>query len=135
MSVLVMEPNDYSRIYTKMMLVKKHKTVDQNYSYVISQLGDNEIKDLIINLSDLNELSFNKRYNDTSKVMQSKFISFNYSKDFINCPYQFVKYLQCIRYNIETDSNKYTILLDKIINDILASIVCTSEQYNSAKWG
>ena len=132
MSVLVLSPEVYSQIYHRIYMTKENKQCDINYCYELREFTEDTLKAFIVELSNLNEKSYNKRYNEKSKVLQSEFINFNTAK-FIDV-YQFLKYLICIDYNIEIQNKKAVKKLRAIISSVQFAIIDSLPEYKKANW-
>jgi len=132
MSVLVLSPEVYSQIYNRIYMTKSNKQCDINYCQEIRDFNETDLKAFIIELSNLNEKSYNRRYKEKSKVLQSEFINFNSAK-WIDV-FQFLKYLYCIDYNIEIRNKKAVKKLRAIIKDVQFQIIDSLPEYKSANW-
>ena len=134
MSVLCPDPKVYEAIYHKMCAYTFNKTVDINYCSVFSSVTFEQIQEFVTSLCDLNEQSYNKRYNKQTKAGEelSKFINFRFKNPKINT-YQMLKYLQCIQYNIEL-KHENVLILDKAINEISHRIINELPEYQTAKY-
>lgn len=132
MSVLVLSPEVYGQIYNRIYMTKVLRVCNIDYCQEIRDFNEVDLKAFIIELSNLNERSYNRKYKDKSKVMQSEFINFNSAK-WIDV-YQLLKYLNCINYNIEIQNKKAVKKLRAIIKDIQHTIISFLPEYDKAKW-
>lgn len=132
MSVLMVSPEVYSQIYNRIYMTKENKQCDINYCFELREFTGESLKAFIIELSDLNEKSYNRAYKEKSKTFQSEFINFNSAK-FIDV-YQFLKYLYCIDYNIEIKNKKAVKKLRAIIDSVQRAIIDSQPEYKNANW-
>lgn len=151
MSVQTGSPEMFSRLYTKALSMSFNRTLDVNYSETLRQTVEyydtDGIKLRIATLCDLNEDSYNARYDETpNPTLLSYFI------DWYTCEsmdvYQFLKSLYFINYNIEvrtiTDKRQTTSLTDDetktmtwlhdVIADVEKSIIHDLPEYKKAVW-
>ena len=150
MSVLVPDLKIYDAVYEKAWAYGFHKTCDINYCHTLSFNNEDVLKKHILNWLWLNEMSYNRRYEDGATPNLHDFITFRYPK-IINT-YQMLKWLQCIDHNIEIDTIKsgktgmeepFLIpddkmesykLLQKAIKEISSVIISQIPEYRDAKW-
>ena len=151
MSVLVLDVKVFEAIATKLEHMRNHQQIDINYCSVVSNLADKEsIQNLIKKWCYLNELTYNRRYQETVKTYLKDFIDF--SKYRMISTVQLYKYIQCLDYNIEkytiekgySDQNYRGELAEDLVNAInmlkaietgLANtIACNHRDYEKCKW-
>jgi hypothetical protein len=157
MSVLVADLEVYSYVAHVMHKVAYNKVINDHYSHIITKVvGDSidpweESKRLVTEWLNLNERSYNVRYEKQDYANLWNFLQFNHSPEKIDA-YQLLKYLQCIRYNIEvetithkgnhkenpelvTDQQRKDLeVLEAFIADIKNSIINSLPQYKAAKY-
>ena len=82
----------------------------------------------------LNAKSWNTRYNEDEPITEN----LNFNKGKMLNPYQLLKSLECISYQIEgdtlTDSNTFR-YLERMIRELTARILSHIPEYENAKWG
>lgn len=143
MSVLVLDPQVYKLVFDKAMNYQYKREVTQEYCEIFRSMSEEDIKQVIITLCNLNEESFDKRYKqEPDKVKQSKFINLRFDLPKINC-FQMLKYLQCINYNIEIETIERELtsiekdsmkILNIAIEEIKQHIISEIPEYKQAQW-
>lgn len=158
MSVLVLDPKCYSYMHSALKFTAYWTTCDIYYSEAVyhhCKLEDieEETERLIKSWAYLNELTYNVAYNVAGNSMP-EFITFDGARR-VN-PYQLLKYLSCLHYNIELDTiaskKSYSSgpvanvpaltdqmktdfqLLDNWITDIKNAIINNLMPYELANW-
>jgi hypothetical protein len=152
MSVLVPSLKVYEAVYNKAIDYTFRKVVDINYCSCLGRLTEKDIKNHVSNWLYLNELSYIRKYKfrKNEKPELKEFLTFRSNYD-IN-PYQMLKYLECIFYNIEIDTiktghdgkqaeivissimiNSYN-LLKRAIDEIRQAIIGELPEYKAAEW-
>lgn len=151
MSVLVPDLKVYEAVYQKAWSYGFNNTCDINYCSVLKSYNEDHVQQLVKDWLWLNEYSWIRRHDDDgSKPELHEFLSFNHGKK-INT-YQMLKYLECIRYNIELDTiktgktgmedpviipqdklNSYETLV-KAIEEIKSAIINELPEYKQTKW-
>lgn len=151
MSVMILTLNHYKMVYNKACTYRHKKIMDIDYCYTLSSgISYNRLKYLVKDWYKMNVLSYNYRYNRNVTDIEvdsalSAIDSWDYEtiKDKPCSPYQMLKTLQCIRYQIEYDSfnekekDMYRVsleILNRAINDIMDAIVSQIPEYKEAKW-
>lgn len=151
MSVLVLEPESFEGIYSKMKSYTFRKQCDINYSFVLCNCTDTELKRLIESWVWLNEMSYIRAYREDSEPTLFQFLRLGRA-DTPNT-YQTLKWLECLRYNIEIDTIRhgrdssdgkrmikrqvkkdYDTLI-RVIDDIRGAIIAELDDYKNSKWG
>jgi len=150
MSVLFLDPKVFEYVADKINSYKFSKQADINHCSTLSIEDQSEAQKLVVNWAKLNELSYNYHYNEPEKQPTLyKFINFSnyYKVD----TYQFLKYLLCIRYNIELHTiqggrNGFSgqpieqelkdsfDTLNKAIEEIKQAIINELTEYKTANW-
>ena len=151
MSVILLSLNHYKAVYNKACTYRHKKILDIDYCYTLSSgMSDNRIKHLIKQWYQMNYLSYCYRY---GKNIDGKFLQdsnetihnwdYEQIKDKPCNPYQMLKLLQSIRYQIEEDNfkederkfyNTSLQILNRAINSIQDSIISNNPEYKAAKW-
>ena len=150
MSVLVPDLKIYEAVYQKALDYSFRKTCDINYCHTFREISEKKLQQHVKNWLYLNELSYIRRYEDGKKPELHEFLTFRRSGN-VNT-YQMLKFLNCIRYNIEIETIKngktgaeepieisfdmmesYN-LLQKAIEEIMCVIIGEIDQYQEAKW-
>lgn len=150
MSVLVLDIPVFESIYQKAWLYGFNKQVDVNYCHALSFDNEDDLKDHVKNWITLNELSFNRRYDEKNEPFLVNFMKFRHGAKIST--YQMLKYLQCLQYNIELDTirngktgfepkmiitselmESYK-LLERAILEIMQQCINEIPQYKNANW-
>lgn len=150
MSVLVPDLKIYDAVFEKALKYTFHNVCDINYCGILGRQTENQLKKHVCNWLWLNEMSYIRRYQDGSKPDLGDFLTFKSNAN-INT-YQMLKYLECIKYNIEIETIKtgktgnetpflipdekmesYN-LLEKASEEIQCTIISQLPKYKSAKW-
>jgi len=159
MSVLVLEPKKYTQIKNRMISFTFRNICDINYCGTVRDMTEKQIYETVKTWSILNELSYCDKYEGEKFTSLHLFIEESREK---SCNiYQLLKWLQCIKYNIELDTikdkkllktleskeiasynNEQMIMiknplhtLDKMIDEISMNIIKEIEEYKNADWG
>lgn len=146
MSVLILDLKVYEAVYNKAWSYQFNNVCDINYCYTLKKYTENQLKEIIKNWLWLNEMSYNCRYEESNIIELPELLKFYLSgKEPINT-YQMLKYLECIKYNIEISTiiingieipedkkDSYKILKDAV-NEIKNVIISELPQYKKAKW-
>jgi len=143
MSVLVPDLQVYNYLQAAVERMAFNRTVDDFFSQSISSHFQNcpdiskEAKRLILSWLNLNQWSYNKRYPDEQDNIN---LCGMYREDVTHKPLtaiQTLKYLQCVRYNIEIEPDlfkKDLRLLNECIIDLQGSIIGNMEEYKKSTW-
>lgn len=102
MSVLVLDLEVYEAIYEKAIDYTFRNVCDINFCSVLKHKTENQLKKIVFDWLYLNELSYNRRYREENEPHLNQFLKFKSNVN-INT-YQMLKYLECIKYNIELDT-------------------------------
>ena len=143
MSVLMIDVDVYTHVYRKLIQYQFNSQCDINYCETFRRLSEKQIEKLVRTWCDLNEESYNCKYEEPDNKMKlSEFIDFEFNNSKTST-YQLLKWLECINYNIET----YTIdrllteyelkaidTLHKGIEEIKSVIIKEIPAYKEAKW-
>lgn len=151
MSVLVVDLKVYEQIYNKIISFKHNNTVNINYCNTFASWDNEEtIKEVVRNWCWLNEWSFNRKYNEPNEKLY-KLLNLRFSGPACST-YQLLKWLECIRYNIEldtirqgrtADSSKIIIsaellesykYLEAFIQNVMTTCVSQIPEYKAAEW-
>lgn len=152
MSVLVADLKVFEKVYCKAVDYLYRNVCDINYCYTLRRLEHKEhVKEWVKNILFLNEWSYNVRYEDNTKCFLHDFVDFTKYHKTISTV-QMLKYLQCIRYNIEletirtgkTGMDKREIpqnlldsfnILEATIDELKTTIICKLvPEYDTAEW-
>lgn len=150
MSVLVLDPKTIDYIRKGLVFTAYNREVNVHWSGTIhSHFRDKDVEAeadrLMSSLYLLNQRSYSAAYREEDKDHDLwKFVRKTMG---IPCPFQLVKYIQCLLYNIEIDTinSKYeTKVSDQELADhkmiemwehqILTAIVGMNNKYKDAKW-
>lgn len=148
---MMLEIESYEKVAGKMWLSTFSRVCDINYFGVGNGLTEDQIKEYVQIWCDLNEwsycLAYKEPFDNMSKFLQLKL---NSSCD----TYQFLKTLECIKYNIEietisaggwsgipetyiiTDKEKEAYkFLEKLLISVRSTVISQIPEYKAAKWG
>ena len=156
MSVQIIEPEIFSLIINKLIDYSFRKQVDINYCSTAGHMTENQVKETVKYWSILNELSYSDKYKEEFDNLH-EMIDYSYNGKTPDT-YQTLKWLECIRYNIEIETiksesicntmqekeitgwnsnvnieNPMTIL-DRIIDEIKSQIIGAIPKYENARW-
>lgn len=134
MSVLCLDLPVFNYIREGIKKAAYKREVDEFYFYSIQnhfQHRDIETESLrlVTSWCDMNEKSYCEKYKKPYQQI-SKFIETKYVQVEI---LQFIKYLQCLRYNIEIEGEDLE-LLNNLITDAMGAYIGSLEAYKNAKW-
>lgn len=132
MSVLKISKEQFEIVAYNAKGYQYRKVVDSNYCHALS-LNDKEIELWVLELQNLNEKSYINRYRlDNNSIKEV--LDFNKKHKSIT-PFQMLKFLESIRYNIEVcfDNMAYK-KLNEAINEIRSHIIYDIEEYKESKW-
>lgn len=101
MSVLIPDLEVFALIQRKINTFQHHRVCDIDYSEILN-MSEEQSKQFVIKLLTLNEMSYLARYREQKKPELSEFLQFNATETISTL--QLLKYLKCIRYNIEMDT-------------------------------
>jgi len=143
MSVMVLGPKVFNYIRAGIERAAYNRTVDHWYFYSLHYMRDKDIQQeslrLVKSLADLNELSYCGKYNDKMSSL-SEFIRPTFTHKELT-PLQFIKYVQCLVYNIEMEYCKPTAqqwadyqLLKKIEIEAMSAYINQQDEYKKAAW-
>lgn len=132
----------YSKVYNKMVSYSFRTVCDINYCSIFKKIDETKAKDIIKTWCDLNEESY-CLHHKRERITLKEYISFEYGETISTI--QMLKYLQCIRYNIEdceikqvrnlsATEEKYLKLLDDAIINIQGVIIGEMPEYQEAEW-
>lgn len=152
MSVMLLGPDLYQEVYNKMCKCAYSKTSEVGQIHG-TDVMEYEVRNFIATLYEMNEMSHSNRYHqpiDEERIKQMKDVieSWRYN-DIKKKPcdiYQFLKHLQCIRYQIEDyeikgkdywhmEHEKAMEWLLSLIDSVMYAIVSMHPQWQKAKWG
>lgn len=148
MSILIPDLKIYQAVATKMYYATSNPVCDINHFTSCfsfrSPLTEEKIWTLINHWLALNEASYYARYKEPITSPLTEFLKKKFIYDAPNT-YQFLKWLQCIRYNIEPETIKkvrqLTVeealalnFLDRLIREAQDAIINSLTQYKEAKW-
>lgn len=143
MSVLILDQRIFPAIADKMWEATTNTRMDINYIGMMTnsryEWDKVKIAAVVSDWCDMNERSYDTRYGEKPQHLKDD-LRFRFKGGTPNT-YQFLKWLQCIRYNIEedhiemSDQNKVSLhLLDTLIESAADSIVSATDEYKAAKW-
>lgn len=157
MSVLVPDPQVYNYIHQGLILAAYRRTCDEHYSYTMHvHFKDLEIhkeaRRLVHSWMTLNERSYLLKYEkrDIEKSEDFRFVKW----ELVNVrPLQLLKYLKCVRYNIEIETIQHKgdlvnenlkavseraladmELLSAWTEELMMAIIDKIPEYDDAKW-
>lgn len=78
----------------------------------------------------LNALSYADRYNEGIRPPKP----LNFDKGKAQNPYQLLKSLECINYQIEVEDNPHVETLHKLIKELTHRLIESNPDYKTAKW-
>ena len=140
MSVLVPDMKVFQYVHAGILKAAYNSTIDSFYSYsVVKHFKgcvdfEAEADRIIKSWMNLNEFSYNVRYKEESKTLLSEF----FTSSFVNLnPFQLLKYLECLNYNIEISPELFKAdlqLLKAFTIEITSAIVSNMPEYKAAKW-
>jgi len=96
------------------------------------------LQNFLIQLTRLNYLSYNYRYNETGKTSRKFASRLNFNKGKQTNLFQALKTLECLSYNIEgekLEKCKCFKELDRLIDAIKSKIISQNPKYEAAVWG
>lgn len=150
MSVLVLDPKIISYIRKGLVFAAYNGTVDALHSYTIfAHFKDKDVEveadRIMSSLYLMNQRSYSARYREEDK--DHDLWNFVRKTMGLPCPFQLLKYAQCLEYNIEIDTinskyeNKVTDqeladyeMLKRWEYEIMSAIVNQHQKYKDAKW-
>ena len=144
MSVQMLDLPVFNYIRAAIEKAAYNRTVDEFYFYSVSKhFRDKDIETetqrLIKSWCNLNELSYCKKYKEESDHL-CEFIENTFTHKPMDI-IQFIKYIQCLSYNIEPEHFTLTEqqtedlnLLKKIQVEAMAAYIGSLEQYKNASW-
>lgn len=143
MSVMVLDSKVFNYIRAGIERAAYNTTVNEWYFYRLHYMRDKDIETetlrLVRSLADLNELSYCGKYKDEFERL-SKFIKPTFTHKELE-PLQFIKYVQCLIYNIEPEHFTLTPqqledynLIKQIEIEALSAYVGQLEGYKKAAW-
>lgn len=150
MSVQVPDLKVYKEIYKKAWSYGFNNTCDINYCSTLSFTNESVLESHVKNWLWLNELSYLRRYEEENLPELHMFLKLR-SGSPVNT-YQMLKYLECIKYNIEistietgktgfeyeitipTDKADSYLILCNAIDEIKSTIINQIPKYKDAKW-
>lgn len=144
MSVQIIETEVFNEVYRKMVDYTFRREVDINYCGVFARHTEEQLREFVLILCNLNDESFCKKYYPEKPVNMTEFkeLDFSFEIPKINT-YQMLKHLHCISYNIEvcTIERELTDLEGNVmkklrlaIDEISLAILNTVPEYKVAKW-
>ena len=150
MSVLIPDLKIYTAVYEKSIAYTFSKVCDINYCSTLGRLTENQLQKTILDWLWLNEMTYNRMYNEQDEPYLGQFVEFK-PVETINT-FQMLKYLDCIDYNIEIETIKtgrdgeqpkieipsdkmesYKILC-RAIDEIKSAIINEITEYQNAKY-
>ena len=147
MSVLIPDLVIYQGVASKMFDASFRKTCDINYfsscfSFT-NPLTEAKIWEIVKTWLKLNECSFDTRYKEPDPRPLVEFLECSFCT--IPNTYQFLKWLQCIWYNIEpstieevrtlTEQEREALdFLERLIQEAQAAIIGSLPEYRAATW-
>lgn len=152
MSVMLLGLDLYQEVYNKMCKCAYSKTSEVGQIHG-TDVMEYEVRNFIATLYEMNEMSHSNRYHqpiDEERIKQLKDVIEGWRYNDIKkkpCDiYQFLKHLQCIRYQIEDyeikdkdywymEHEKAMEWLLSLIDSIMYAIVSLHPQWQKAKWG
>lgn len=147
MSVQMLDLPVFNYIRAAIEKAAYNRTVDQFYFYSVAvhfkeKDIQKETERLIKSWCNLNELSYCKKYEKHGEQFENlaNFIEITFTHKPLNI-IQFIKYVQCLTYNIEPEhftlteqQNKDLQLLKKIEVEAMAAYINSLEEYKNANW-
>ncbi len=140
MSVLKLDVDVCEAVYNKAVSYTFRNQVDINYCSTLGRFTKTDLQEIIKSWFILNELSYNGKYKDISPSIVD-LITFRTAHS-INT-YQMLKYMECIRYNIEPNTIKRNLntfeeqslkVLNDAIDEIKSIIINELEEYKKSRW-
>lgn len=150
MSVLVLDPKVISYIRKGMIYAAYNKTCDALFSSTMHMhFSDKDVETetdrIVASLYLLNQRSYSARYREEDK--DHDLFNFVRRKVGLPNPFQLLKYVECLMYNIEIDTinekfDKWVTkqeqydykLLKKWRDELMSSIIDQMQEYKDAKW-
>ena len=144
MSTFAVNPDLIDAIYQKIDGYKFNRTCNINYNSTFARMETPEVKKFVKDVYHLNEWSANVALRETGFDL---FDYVTFEKKGANLEtVQFLKHLQCIRYNIDdhqlcklpewTEAHAETLKkLDRAIGQIQQVIIESKTDYNQLNWG
>jgi hypothetical protein len=142
MSVLVLDLPIFNYLIAGVEKAAYNRTVDEFYFYCIgSHFQHRDIETealrLVKSWANMNEKSYCLKYKQDGNSL-SEFIKPTFTHKPLEI-LQFIKYLQCLVYNIELteftpeEENDYK-LLKRLLNDAMSAYIGSLEAYKQANW-
>jgi hypothetical protein len=142
MSVMIVIDEVYESLSGKMLSASFNKTVNENYFSCCNDLTEPVIEKYITDWAYLNDISYSAKYESGLDCPEPK-LKFKYRWDISSI--QFLKWLRCIRYQIEMDTIKSTMsvsaelmhsysFLEKLIRQVESAIIGAIPEYKDALW-
>jgi len=153
MSVLAINKKVFEQVLNRMLYYGQQSEIDINFCEYLKKLAskrtieqyEEECKIIMQNLSNLVIKSHHYKYTPNEPLLEIYFETINIDRKTapINT-YQFLKFLVCIKYNIEVktigvdrmtiyESGAYAMLLD-IITSIQYTVIDNLPEYKKANW-
>lgn len=152
MSVVLLDPELYKEVYNKACQCSDGGKSEMGILDCFSRKTERQIRELIMNLYEMNEASYSARYKeelDTERIRQVKSMMSGWRYDDIKTKpcniYQLLKWLECIEFQIEEPTMKTAGLwrqgyeesmheLKDAIDCVASAIISNIPEYKEAKW-
>lgn len=148
MSVLLVDEKVFEAVYDKIIQYTNNKVVNVNYCNALGGMTEKEAKKFVCDLLLLNVASFHAKYYDAEAFKNpANVLKLNRKVGTISSV-QMLKYLQCIRYNVEVSAICYKFpaditssmpvdslrILKNAIQEISQRLIEEFTDYRDCKW-
>jgi len=146
MSVLVVNPRVFEALALKMHYASANRVVNENHYSSCLNLSRSDIEKSVTVWCQFNEMTYTLAYRKHGETYDFlyRFLQFRYSR-YPATAIQFLKWLECVRYNIneeaiaeirelQQEETEALQLLDHLIADVQRAIIHSTPEYDAAKW-